>query len=229
MNKRARTRLIGVTAIILIAIVAIVLITGNKTGAYTATVATVSKDTSLVGKRVKVSGTVVAGSWDKQSAPMRFTVRDEADKAGTGPALKVVYSGSVPSTFGDGVTAIVTGELTKDGVVNATEMITKCPSKYESAQGALPVGDLVGKGASMEGKTVRLTGYVKPGTIAAATGGDRFVVAEKVDGTGASLPVAFTSALPSGMKDGSQVVMTGALEADGKFVATSLALEQSQK
>lgn len=229
MNKRARTRLIGVTAIILIAVAAIVFTTGNKSGAYTANVELVSKDASLVGKRVKVSGTVIAGSWDKKSDPMRFTIRDEADKAGAGPTLKVVYSGSVPSTFGDGVVAIVTGELTKDGVVNANEMITKCPSKYESAEGAVPVADLVGKGTSMVGKTVRLTGYVKPGTIAAATSGDRFIVAEKPDGTGKSLPVAFTSALPSGMKDGSQVVMTGALEADGKFVATTLALEQGQK
>lgn len=229
MNKRARTRLIGVTAIILIAVAAIVLTTGNKSGAYTANVELVSKDASLVGKRVKVSGTVIAGSWDKKSDPMRFTIRDEADKAASGPTLKVIYSGSVPSTFGDGVVAIVTGELSKDGVVNANEMITKCPSKYESAEGAVPVADLVGKGASMVGKTVRMTGYVKPGTIAAATSGDRFIVAEKADGTGTSLPVAFTSALPSGMKDGSQVVMTGALEADGKFVATTLALEQGQK
>ena len=43
------------------------------------------------------------------------------------------------------------------------------------------------------------------------------------------MPVVFAGALPTGMKDGSQVVMGGALEADGKFVATSVALEQSQK
>ena len=229
MNKRARMRLIGVTAVILIAVAAVVLITGNKTGAYTATVASVSKDASLVGKRVKVSGAVVAGSWNKQSNPMRFTIRDETDKAGTGPSIRVIYSGSVPSTFGDGVVAIVTGELQSGGTINANEMITKCPSKYESAQGALPVADLVGKGTTMTGKTVRMTGFIKPASIGSASATPRFIVAEKIDGTGASLPVAYGGVLPAGMKDGSQVVLTGALEKDGTFVATNLALEQGQK
>lgn len=229
MNKRARIRLIGVTAVILIAVVAVVIISGNTTGAYSSSVAAVTKDSSLVGKRVKVGGSVVPASWDKQSNPMRFTIRDEADSAGTGPTVKVVYTGGVPSTFGDGVVAIVTGELAADGSIKATEMITKCPSKYESAEGALPVADLIGKGAAMQGKTVRTTGYVKAGTLGAASADPRFVVTAKADGTGASVPVSYNGVLPSGLKDGSQVVMTGALEADGKFVATNLALEQSQK
>ena len=230
MNKRARMRLIGVTAIILIAIVAAVIAMGSRQGSTPTTVGVVTKDSSLVGKRVKVGGAVVPGSWNKQSNPMKFTIRDENDKTGTGPTLQVVYSGTVPNTFGDGVVAIVTGELAKGDIVNATEMITKCPSKYESAQGALPVADLIGKGASMTGKNVRATGYVKPGTLASAAGsGDRFVVTEKADGTGTSVAVVFNGALPDGIKDGSQVVITGAIEKDGKFAATSVSLEQSQK
>jgi len=39
----------------------------------------------------------------------------------------------------------------------------------------------------------------------------------------------FEGALPDGMTDGSKVVLTGAIEADGKFVATNVALEQSQQ
>ncbi len=229
VNKRARTRLIGVTAVILIAVVAVVIISGNTTGAYSSTVASVTKDESLVGKRVKVNGTVVAASWDKQSNPMRFTIRDEADSAGTGPTVKVVYSGGVPSTFGDGVVAIVTGELAADGSIAANEMITKCPSKYESAEGAMPIADLVGKGAAMQGKTVRATGYVKTGSLGAANDDPRFVVVATADGTGEAVPVSFAGVLPSGMADKSQVIMTGALEADGTFVATDLALEESQK
>lgn len=229
MNKRARTRLIGVTAVILIAVATVVVLSGNAKGAYSSTVADVTKDSDLVGERVKVSGSVVPASWDKQSDPMKFVIRDEKDEAGTGPTVKVVYTGGVPSTFGDGVVAIVTGELAADGTVNANEMITKCPSKYESAEGAMPVADLLGRGAAMEGKTVRTTGYVKPGSLGAASDDPRFVVTEKADGTGASVPVSFTGVLPSGMADGVQVVMTGAVEADGKFVATNLALEQSQK
>lgn len=222
-------RLIGVTAVILIAIAAVVVISGNTNSAYSSTVADITKDPSLVGERVKVGGAVVPASWDKQSNPMRFVIRDEKDSAGTGPTVKVIYTGGVPSTFGDGVVAIVTGELGADGTIKATEMITKCPSKYESAEGALPIADLVKSGESMYGKTVKATGFVKPGSLGAANDDPRFIVVTNVDGTGASVPVSFTGVLPSGMQDGSQVVLTGALEKDGVFVATDVAMEQSQK
>ena len=229
MNKRARMRLIGVTAVILIAIAAVVLLTGNKQGAVYSTVPKVVEDSSLIGKRVKVGGTVVEGSWDKKSNPMVFVVRDEADKTGTGPTLKVIYTGAAPSTFGDGVVAIVTGVMEDGKTLKATEMITKCPSKYESAQGAIPVADLLLKGSEVFGKPVRATGYVKAGTIADAAAGDRFVVAQSADGSGKTIAVTFSGALPSGMKDGAQVVIAGELEKTGKFTATSVALEQSQK
>jgi len=224
VNKRARTRLIGVTAIILIAVAAIFLAGGNKTAAYYKTVEEAATDQALVGERVKVGGAVVSGSWDKKSNPMTFTIRDEKDQDGTGPVVKVVYNGSVPSTFGDGVVAIVTGDLAADKTITADEMITKCPSKYESAEGALPLSDLVGKGESMYGTTVKVSGFVKAGTIAPPGGGTRFVVAATASG-GDEVPVAFEGALPEGMADGSSVVLTGAIEQDGVFVATNVALE----
>lgn len=225
MNKRARTRLIGVTAIILIVIAAIFLAGGNKGAAYYKTVKEVATDKQMVGERVKVGGAVVAGSWNKQSNPMRFTIRDEKDQSGKGPVVKVVYEGSVPSTFGDGVVAIVTGELGDDNTISADEMITKCPSKYQSAKGAMPVADLQ-DGQTMKALTV--TGYVKPGTIAAPGGAERFVATAKADGTGKSVSVVFEGALPSGMKDGSQVVMKGDLKADGTFTATEVSIAAAQ-
>lgn len=227
MNKRARTRLIGVTAIILIAVAAIFLAGGNKTAAYYKTVKEASTDAALVGERVKVGGAVVAGSWDKKSNPMTFVIRDEKDKEGTGPEVKVVYNGSVPSTFGDGVVAIVTGDLGSDKTIKADEMITKCPSKYESAEGALPLADLLGKGESMEGKTVKAAAFVKTGTIAPPGGGARFIAVSTATG-GEEIPVVYEGALPEGMADSSKVVMTGALEKDGTFVATNIALEGEQ-
>jgi cytochrome c-type biogenesis protein CcmE len=229
VNKRARVRLIGVTAAILIAVAAMVYYTGGKQGAYEGDLAAVANNPSYVGKQVKVGGTVVAGSWDKKSNPMRFVIRGEKDTASTGPTIKVVYTGTVPATFGDGVVAIVTGKLDNNGTVTATDMITKCPSKYESATGATPVADLIAGGTTMEGKPVRVTGFVKPGSMTpAGTAGDRFILVATADGSGTSVPVDYSGVLPDGIKDGSQVVMGGALE-QGKFVATSVALEQSQK
>lgn len=230
MNKRATMRLVGVTAIILAVIVAIVLGSGTKNASYYVSVDKVAKNQGeYVGKRVKVGGAVVSGSWDKKSNPMKFVIREEKDEAGSGPTIPVVYNGSVPSTFGDGVVAIVTGELAKDGTVNATEMITKCPSKYESATGALPIKDLYGKGEAMVGKTTKITGAVKAGTMVAPGAGVRFTLSSDAKGAEPSVGIVYEGALPSGMKDGSIVVVTGALEKDGTFVATNVALEQSQK
>ena len=55
------------------------------------------------------------------------------------------------------------------------------------------------------------------------------MVAENADGSGKTIAVVFSGALPDGMADGNQVVISGELEADGKFTATSVALEESQK
>lgn len=229
MNKRATQRLVGVTVIILAVILAIVLGSGNRNASYYVSVKKVTSNGSqYVGKRVKVGGMVVAGSWNKKSNPMEFSIREEKDTSGSGPTLKVVYNGAVPSTFGDGVVAIVTGELGKDGTVNANEMITKCPSKYESATGALTVADLLGKGSVMVGKTTKITGGVKAGTLVAPGSGPRFTLQSGKD-TGKTLGIVFEGALPSGLKDGSIVVVTGSLEKDGNFVATNVAMEKSQK
>ena len=45
---------------------------------------------------------------------------------------------------------------------------------------------------------------------------------------GSSLNVSYKDALPEGMEDGSAVVVSGALDADGEtFVATDVALDAS--
>lgn len=229
MNKRARNRLIGVTSIIVLAIAAIFFSLGSRGGtAYYKSVEEIATDSALVGERVKVGGAVVPGSWDKKANPMTFDIRDEADTDGTGETVRVIYDGPVPSTFGDGVTAIVTGEMDASGTLMAGEMITKCPSKYESAVGAMAIASLIESGESMVGKTVKATGFVKAGTIVPPGGESRFTVTNDATG-GLELAVAYEGALPSGMTDGSKIVLTGAVEADGIFVATNVAMEEGAK
>lgn len=227
MNKRARARLIGVTAIILIAIVAIIVGAGGQQGAYYKTVKDVSSDDSLVGERVRVGGAVVNGSWDKKSNPMTFDIREEGDESQDGPTIKVVYNGTVPSTFGDGVVAIVTGELDSEGTINSDDMITKCPSKYQSATGALSIDDLVGGGSDLTGKSVKVTGYVS-GEVSPPGGDVRFTI-ENAENGDKTLPVFYDGAIPQGMEPGSQVVLGGALDENGTFDAVSVALSSDEK
>ena len=228
MNKRARNRLIGVTAIILIAIAAIILGAGSKQGAYYKTVKDVASDQALVGERVRVGGAVVTGSWDKKSNPMSFAIREEGDDSQSGPTIKVVYNGAVPSTFGDGVVAIVTGELSSDGTITSDDMITKCPSKYQSATGALSVADLLNGGSDLTGKSVKVTGYVT-GEISPPGGDVRFVISSSTSGGDKTVKVFYDGAIPQGMETGSQVVLGGSLDTNGTFDAVSVALSESEK
>lgn len=227
MNKRARNRLLGVTAILLLAIAAIFFSLQNSgTTAYYKSVKEIATDKTLVGERVKVGGAVVAGSWDKKSNPMSFEIRDEKDTAGKGETVEVIYNGPVPSTFGDGVTAIVTGEMSAIGEIQAGEMITKCPSKYESASGAMSVA-AIKKGEKLA--KIDLTGFVKTGSIKAPGSGARFVLTGSEAGDGEPFDVLWEGALPAGMADGSQVVLKGDVSEDGIITATSVALEKSEK
>ncbi|MBE0416696.1 MAG: cytochrome c maturation protein CcmE [Coriobacteriia bacterium] len=225
MNKRARMRLIGVTAIILISVIAIVVGVGASDGSYSRNVSDVVGNDELAGERVRVTGTVIPGSWDKKSSPMRFDIRDEG--ATEGPYISVVYNGPVPSTFGDEVTAIITGVIDADGVLESEDMITKCPSKYESATGALTVADLLAEGEGVIGKSVRMTGFVATGTIQPPGGAVRFVVSD--EGGSPAVDVFYDGALPEGMVDGSQVVLGGFLDEQGVFDAVNVSLSDTEQ
>lgn len=225
VNKRARNRLIGVTAIIVIIALAVVVSTGSDDGAYNRTVQEVAGNPEVVGERISVSGAVVAGSWNRESSPMVFDIRDEG--SADGPVVTVRYSGGVPSTFGDGVVAIIKGTVGDDGVLESADMITKCPSKYETAKGALTVDSITGGGEKLVGTTVKMQGFVVKDSIQAIGGDQRFVV-ETEDGSD-EIGIAWNGALPEGMDTGTQVVITGALEEDGLFAATDVAIaEESQ-
>jgi cytochrome c-type biogenesis protein CcmE len=220
MNKRARNRLIGVTAIILVIVAAVFFGSGAGTGAYSKTVAEVQKDPSLAGKRIRVTGTVVADSWDKKTNPMTFTIRDEGKSSG--PELKVVYTGDAPNTFGNDTVAIVTGVMS-NGTLSADDMITKCPSKYSTNTGAETVDALLANKATVAGKPVRLTGFLKPGTLKDAGAAERFTLLGTSEG-GTSVAVKFAGSMPAGTKDGVELVLGGSLDSSGVFDATSVSI-----
>ncbi len=221
MNKRARNRLIGVTAIIVI-VAAAILMSAGKGGAYSRMVSDVVGDAGVAGERIKVSGSVVEGSWDRKANPMRFEIRDEgADPGPDVPVLKVEYRGGVPSTFGDGVVAMITGEIDDQGVLVSEDMVTKCPSKYTSATKAETVALAL---SGPTGVPTNVTGYIVTGTIGPVGGEYRFKISDADDGSGDALAVAFEGGLPDTVTDGVQVVIGGSLGEDGIYTATSVSL-----
>lgn len=48
-----------------------------------------------------------------------------------GVEIKVVYNGAIPNNFESSTSVVVTGKYV-NGVFQASEILTKCPSKYET-------------------------------------------------------------------------------------------------
>jgi len=84
--------------------------------------------------RIRVGGTVSAGSIKRGSARVDFVL------AGEGKQLPVSYVGSepLPDTFIDNSQALVEGSLSNDGSFVAEHVQAKCASKYEAAPGGDP-------------------------------------------------------------------------------------------
>ena len=116
--------------------------------------------------------------------------------------LEVRYDGGVSATFGNDVTAICTGKIADDGVLHATELVTKCPSKYENASSALSVSQSArvrrpGRRQAGEGFRHRASGLPE--------GRRRRATAScwSDPDSGKTLPVAFDGALSDEIAEGS--------------------------
>lgn len=113
-----------------------------------------AKGTSIIGQNVRISGAVVGSTiqYDPQTLTLSFEVahvtgdNKEVDAQGGLAAvlhaavidpnrerIKVVYIGPKPDLLKDEAQAVMTGELSADGVFHADELLLKCPTKYQDA------------------------------------------------------------------------------------------------
>ena len=220
MNAKMKKRMSAVSGVIVIVLILVLAFVGGNTAATTMSIAEAAENPQA-GQKVQVSGNVVQDSFATSTDVLTFKIYDpEGDPA---TQLEVRYDGAASSTFGNDVTAICTGKINDAGVLECSELVTKCPSKYENADSALTVEQLLGYGESVYGNVVKVAGSVGAGSLKAAGQGDRFILVDAE--TGDSMPVVFEGALSDGIADGSAVVLTGSLGADGKFAATDVALE----
>jgi cytochrome c-type biogenesis protein CcmE len=93
--------------------------------------------------KIRVSGDVVAGSIvkDEKAREIRFAI--ETTKAGAATdiaaasapvaSIPVVYAGTVPDIFREGIQVVVEGHMEDDGTFRAETLLAKCPSKYQEA------------------------------------------------------------------------------------------------
>lgn len=135
---------------LILAAVLYLLILGTMQGArFFITVDEVVNDASYVNQTVRVSGAVVGESieYDSENATIRFTIVNipsEFDDLATAlhDALLdpnatrmdvVVEDEAMPDLLQHEAQAILTGELGTDGKFNASELLLKCPSRFEES------------------------------------------------------------------------------------------------
>lgn len=220
MNSKTKKRLAVVSGVIIIVLILILAFVGGNTAARSVSIAEATQG-DLADQKIKVSGNVVTNSFSTVDNTLLFSIYDPQGDPGT--QLEVAFDGGVSATFGNDIEAICTGKIGSDGVLHATELVTKCPSKYESITNALTIEDVLGYGDKVLDKTVKVTGVIKDGSLKPAGQGDRFVLEDESGSV--ELPIEFDGALSDEVKEGSVLIVTGAINSNQKFVATEVALE----
>ncbi len=141
--------------LILAAVVYLIWTSATANAQYFMTVdEVVTKGADLNGRELRVSGAVIGDSiqYDSKNLKLEFTVahmpgsQKEVDAQGGMMAvlhdavvdpnrnhLKVVYTGVRPDLLKNEAQAIMTGKLGKDGVFYASELLLKCPTRYQDA------------------------------------------------------------------------------------------------
>ncbi len=78
-------------------------------------------------RMVRVSGPLHKESvdWNAKTMTLKFHIDEGGDM------FPVAYVGPVPDTMQNGETVVVEGKYTREGTFNATNILVKCPSKYE--------------------------------------------------------------------------------------------------
>jgi len=80
-------------------------------------------------RTVRVAGTVVGETieWNAQELMLKFNIADDSG------SLAVTYNGPRPDMLRDGAEAVVEGKYTEGDSFEASNLLLKCPSKYEEA------------------------------------------------------------------------------------------------
>lgn len=81
----------------------------------------------MEGKGTRINGEIVPGSikWDASNLLLTFQLTDGKN------VLNVRHKGVAPDTFQEGLSVVVEGKY-EQGIFIATQIMTKCPSKYEA-------------------------------------------------------------------------------------------------
>jgi cytochrome c-type biogenesis protein CcmE len=137
-RPRRELALLGTLLVIAGAILTLVLTNLNSAAIYSKTVdEVVAQKQSLGGRNLRVQGTLVKGTLARRESPCEYRFRLKKNNA----EIEVRYPQCVvPDTFRDipnvDVDVTATGKLAAAGHFQASEIMAKCPSKYDMKQRA---------------------------------------------------------------------------------------------
>jgi cytochrome c-type biogenesis protein CcmE len=122
-----------VGGLVIVGLIAYLIISSiSSAGAYYREVHEVlAQQDALMGKNLRVSGNIISDSvtYDAAKLDLRFKVSDPTDP---NQQLAVYFHGVKPDQIPrEGASAIIEGWLGSGGVVQANNLLLKCPSRYE--------------------------------------------------------------------------------------------------
>lgn len=154
MKNKPNTKLIIGAVVIVIALgYLLVSVTRSNTQYFMTVEELLSQQSELQGQKLRMSGAVVGESiqYDPATLDLSFVVAQipgdhrliqemggmakvlaEAVADPTAARMTIHYTGVKPDLLKDEAQAIMTGSLDAAGIFQATELLMKCPSKYES-------------------------------------------------------------------------------------------------
>lgn len=129
--RRSNARLV-VGLVLLVGVFYLIVNSMMSSGAYFVSVDQAVTRPTTSDRPIRVKGTVVVGSYHNEPGTTvhTFAVKDKDGAS----ELHVFYEGAIPDVFTEGREVVVEGPRRADGVLAATEVTAKCPSKYEGGQ-----------------------------------------------------------------------------------------------
>ena len=130
MSKKA-TR-IGVTSLVLVLAFAGLLYStiGESLEYYKKVDEVMVNPAEWQGKALQIHG------YAKNVARTRDSLKYQFEIHNNGKVVRAYYTGVTPDTFKNDSEVVVKGRLSEDNTLQATEIIAKCPSKYDPAKAA---------------------------------------------------------------------------------------------
>jgi len=135
-NKANRQLKFIIGGVIVVALIAYLMVNAiQSAGTYYREVHEVlAQQTALTSKAIRVSGNIVSDSivYDPAKLDLQFKISDPTN---ANEQLAIHFHGVRPDQMStEGSSAIVEGTLGTNGVVEANNLLLKCPSRYEQYQ-----------------------------------------------------------------------------------------------